>query len=101
MIPDGCPDVIIHPFEFLEEVHNEDYRYHRLPIGVLSSVRQHVIDIEMAIRTDQQLISHIINHGDDRVERLLFPTLYPNGRGHWTYRHVNTMQLRNARYVAG
>ena len=81
MIPDGCPDVIIHPFEFLEEVHNEDYQYHHLPIEMLSSVHQHVIDIKTVIHTDQQLILHISNHDDDRMECLLFSYLYPHDRG--------------------
>ena len=82
------------------QVYNEDYRHHHLPTGMLSSVHRHVIDIETAMCSDRQVIPHIINHGDDKVERLLFPTLYPHGRGHWSYRRVNPMQSRNARCVA-
>ena len=93
------PDVVINPFNFEEEVHNEDHRYHRLPISVLSSVHEHVMDIEKAIHNDQQIISHIIMHGDDKVERLLFPTLYPHGRGHWSYQRINIMESRDRRYI--
>jgi hypothetical protein len=96
----GRPDIVINPFDFEEDVYDEDHRYHRLPIGVLSSVHRHVVDIETAIRTDQQLISHIIMHGDNKVEPLLFPTLYPHGRGHWCYRHIKIMESRDPRYAS-
>ena len=84
-IPEGRPDVIVDPFNFHEEVRNEDHRYHRLPIGVLSGIDNRVLNVNEAIEEDIESIGGVLAHGDGIVEGLLFPGLYPNGRGYWQY----------------
>lgn len=70
-VPAERPDLVLNPADFEAEVRDEDYRSHRLPGGTIeSSVTK---------------LRAVINHGDTRLEMLLFPHLYPNGRGAWVY----------------
>ena len=70
-VPVRRPDVIVNPHNFEADVRNEDYRSHRLPGGIIES--------------STKKLKGIINHGDNRLELLLFPYLYPNGKGAWVY----------------
>lgn len=65
------PDLIVTPFNFDADVRNEDHRSHRLPAGTIQSS---INDLK-----------YIINHGDKHLEMLLFPHLYPHGKGAWVY----------------
>jgi hypothetical protein len=84
-VPQGRhPDVVIDPGDIHPDVHNEDYRYHRLPAGVAFTARdgrrgggQHDIESEN--------IPFAVPHGDPDLEALLFISLYPNGKGAWHY----------------
>lgn len=71
-VPFSRPDVIVNPLNFEAQVRNEDYRSHRIPGGVicLDSIGE---------------LKRIINHGHQELETLLFPYLYPYGRGSWVY----------------
>jgi hypothetical protein len=67
------PDVIVNPSNFESQVRNEGYRSHRVPAGVVcldSSIGE---------------LKRVINHGNRELEMLLFPHLYPNGKGGWVY----------------
>ena len=80
-IPDGRPDIVVNPSDFEEVVRNEDYRYHRLPMGTLEN-----IDIDQLFSTTFGTVHDVVAHGDGKGEGLLFPVLYPYGRGLWRYR---------------
>ena len=71
-VPIERPDIVVNPFDFELDVRNEDYRSHRLPAGTF--------------KTSISTVKYLINHGDKWSEMLLFPHLYPNGKGAWTYR---------------
>jgi len=70
-VPVRRPDLILNPFDFPSEVRNEDHRSHRLPAGTIQS----------SLTT----LKYVISHGDKALEMLLFPHLYPNGKGAWVY----------------
>ena len=70
-VPTRRPDIVVNPIEFETEIRNEDYRSHRLPAGVFQS--------------PTSMVKHYINHGDSCLEMLVFPYLYPHGKGAWSY----------------
>jgi len=65
-------DVVVPNFNFAEEVHNEDSLYSRLAAGFLCSSDGNNLPISIS---------------DPNLEPLLFPDLFPDGRGH--YRDAN------------
>jgi hypothetical protein len=79
-IPTGRPDIVVNPCDFEEQVRNEDYRYHRLPMGSLTNLPTSQLFLD-AFGT----VNHLVAHGDGKSEGLLFPVLYPYGRGFWRY----------------
>ena len=85
-IPEGRPDIVINPIDFEEEVRNEGYRYHRLPMGALSNM-----DVNQVMGDAFRHVSNTVAHGDGKGEGLLFPVLYPYGRGFWQYRRARPM----------
>jgi hypothetical protein len=89
-IPERRPDVIVDPFDFEQDVHNKDYRYHRLPMGVLGRV-----DVDRIMTHTLGDWSQIVTHGDGKGEGLLFPVLYPHGCGFWRYQHSTPLLLRS------
>ena len=72
-LPFSRPDVVMNPLNFEAQVRNEDYRSHQIPGGVVS--------LDSSIGE----LKRIINHGHQELEMLLFPHLYPYGRGSWVY----------------
>ena len=62
------PEIVMDPSTFESEVNQEDYRHFRLPVA-------HIED-----RKGRQ---HVLTRGDAKIEPLLFPVLYPWGRGYW------------------
>ena len=67
------PDVVVNPMDFEGEVRNEDYRSHRVLAGVVQ------------IESSRNELRCVIKHGDTNLEMLLFPHLYPYGKGAWAY----------------
>ena len=63
-LPDSRPDIVLDPAPFDPVTHDEDYSFRRLPVAV------------DALRTGDCLAG-----SEAETEMLLFPTLYPNGRG--------------------
>ena len=90
-IPSGRPDIVVDPLNYENEVRNEDFRYHRLPSGVLEGTGD-LMNSASTVEAQNNVasISRVINHGDQNVEALLFPTLYPYGRGQWQYHKVRS-----------
>ena len=85
-IPSNQPDIVVDPFNYENEVRNEDFRYHRLAIGVLEGGTNVAHSDSIGeIQNKAATILRVINHGDQNVEALLFPTLYPEARGQWRY----------------
>lgn len=82
-LPVGHPDIVVNPLEFESEVRNEDYRAHRLPVGVIES------QSNRRGRGNQFAVDYretfTVPHGDPNIEALVFPVLYMNGIGHWRY----------------
>ena len=66
--PLNWPDIILNPEPYEERTQNEDYRYFRLPVASLIDSNKQTTEL---LRTDPI------------IEPLLFPVLYPFGRGHW------------------
>ena len=95
-IPEGHPDIVIDPSNFHEEVWDKDHHYHRLPIGILSNIDGHIVNIDEAIEEDLKMVSHIIAHGDGKAEALLFPILYPHGQDSWQYKRPPTQVSRDS-----
>ena len=87
-IPEGRPDVVMDPFDFEQDAGNEDYRYHRLPMGVLGRV-----DVDGIMTDTLGDWSNIVAHGDGKGEGLLFPVLYTHGRGFWWYQRATPLPL--------
>jgi len=56
------------PNTFNAEVNQEDYRHFRLPVAYIQDKWGHQC---------------MLTRGDSEMEPLLFPVLYPWGRGHW------------------
>jgi len=71
------------------EVRNEDFQYHRLPSGVLEGTVD-LMNSTVEAQNNVASISRVINHGDQNVEALLFPTLYPYGQGQWQYHKLQS-----------
>jgi Helitron helicase-like domain at N-terminus len=71
-VPHRRPDIVMNPLDFDREVRNEDCRYHRLPAGTVKSVLS-------------EALQRVVNHGDKHLELLVFPYLYPHGKGQWQY----------------
>jgi hypothetical protein len=87
-VPQGRhPDIVIDPGDFHPDVHNEDYRYHRLPAGVAFTARDGRRDRGARIPVGSENVPFTVPHGDPDLEALLFISLYPNGRGAW--HHTN------------
>jgi len=70
-VPGRRPDLILNPFDFVSEVRNEDHCSHRHPTGT--------------VQASLAMLKYVISHGDKGLEMLLFPHLYPNGKGTWVY----------------
>jgi hypothetical protein len=70
-VPHRRPDIVINPLDFDREVRNEDCRSHRLPAGMMETFLSEV--------------KRVVNHGDKHLEHLIFPYLYPHGKGQWQY----------------
>ncbi len=66
--PPNRPDVVLNPDPYDEKTQDEDYRYFRLPVA---SFQDH----------NRQTVGLV--RSDPAIELLLFPVLYPHGRGHW------------------
>jgi hypothetical protein len=96
---EGQPEVVVNPFTFHEEIRKEDHRYHRLPIGVLSTIDARVLKVGDVIEEEIKSVVGVIAHGDPKVEGLLFPLLYPNGRGYWQYQRRNERLPSEPTYV--
>src|SRR5438067_13098876 len=66
--PSMQPEIIMDLTKFESEVNREDYRHFPLPVAY-----------------SQDRCSHqwMLTRGDTEIELLLFPVLYPWGRGHW------------------
>ena len=66
----------MNPFEYDTETRNEENRHFHLPLG----------SVEAGIEEGNV---PLLNGGDPDVEALLFPHLYPYGKGHFHYRAQN------------
>ena len=69
--PTARPEVVMNPFEYPSETRNEDYRYHRLPVAQL----QNAMGLNVSVM-----------RSDPELELMLFPVLYPWGKGQWIRR---------------
>jgi hypothetical protein len=83
--PANRPDIVLDPHQYDPETRNEDFRYHRLPVG-------HVV----GLRADGNL--PLLFRWDRDVEVLLFPHLYPFGRGQWVEQVVEAHGRREYTY---
>ena len=72
------PEVIIDLTTFELEVNREDYRHFRLPV---------------AYTQDRQGHRCVLTCSDTEIEPLLFPVLYPWGRGYWQAKPFHEHQL--------
>lgn len=70
--PMNCPDLILNPMPYHPETRDEDFHYTRLP------------EARIADQDHQWL-----GKADPNLEPLLFPWLFPYGRGHWCQPTVN------------
>src|SRR6266511_242912 len=61
-----CPEIIMPPYGFNPEIHNEDFNYNRLMTGFINNPN------------DKQLP---ISYNDKNLEGFLFSDLFPNGKG--------------------
>ena len=68
--PTARPEVVMNPFEYPSETRNEDYRYHRLPVAQL----QNAMGLNVSVMWS-----------DPELELMLFPVLYPWGKGQWIH----------------
>ena|SRR5271170_4391945 len=96
------PDLVIDPGDSNPDVHNEDYRYHRLPAGVAFTARDgRRGGVQRSLGNDN--IPFTVPHGDPDLEALLFISLYPNGRGAWHYtrRQVSVLWMLLIYYRTG
>jgi DNA replication protein DnaC len=67
-------NIVVPPFDFDSEIHNEDYHYKRLMAGFI---------------TNSQDKNLPISYSDPNLEALIFPDLFPLGRNH--FGHINNM----------
>jgi hypothetical protein len=68
--PANRPDVVMNPLQYDSETRNEDFQYNRLTLGRICGSHR-TGNMPELFRTDPD------------VEVLLFPHLYPYGRGQW------------------
>ena len=61
-------DIVMPPYVFPDEVHNEDTHYSRLAIGFLQGEDERQIPLRFS---------------DPELEPIIFPDLFPDGRGHY------------------
>ena len=61
-------DVVVPPYDFPDEIHNEDSHHSRLAIGFLCTKEDNKIPIALH---------------DPELEALLYPDLFPDGHGHY------------------
>lgn len=81
------PDLVMNPIDYLPETANEDHRGFRLPVGLMSDPN-----------SSHRPLS--ISRSDPALELLLFPVLYPWGRGQWTWQSKATrIPYKNTRLV--
>jgi hypothetical protein len=66
--PANRPDLVVNPFNYDQETRNEHSQHHRLPAGAVH-------------HAPNQAVQPMLFHSDPDVEVLLFPHLYPHGRG--------------------
>ena len=59
-------DIIVPPYDFPDEIHNEDSHYSCLVIGFFHGKNKHQIPLRF---------------NDPELEAILFPDLFPDGRG--------------------
>jgi hypothetical protein len=83
--PANRPDIVLDPFQYDPETRNEDFRYDRLPVG-------HVVGLRGAAKLP------LLFRYDRDVEVLLFPHLYPFGRGQWIEQVVGARGRRQYTY---
>jgi hypothetical protein len=68
--PSERPEIVLNPFPYDEATQDEDYRHFRLPV---------------ASYQDNNGVAAILTRSDPAVELLLFPVLYPHGRGQYVW----------------
>jgi len=73
-------DVVVPPYDFPDDTHNEDAHYTRLAIGFLTD-------------TDNKKIP--IAFHDPELEALLFPDLFPDGQGYYKHRKILIKPMEN------
>jgi hypothetical protein len=92
-LPRGRPDIVVNSLDFDVETRNEEYRFHRLPAGVVcqssgahrETKETSEVNISVISNILQSNSEYIIEHGNNQLEPLLFPVLYPYGNRHWIY----------------
>ena len=72
-------EIVVPNINFNIEIHNEDYHYSHLMAGFVKT-------------SDNTLLPIAIN--DPNLEALLFPNLFPNGKGHY-YDKNNNLNTEN------
>ena len=60
------PELIMPPYDFNPEIHNEDFHYNRLMVGFINNPNEKQLPI---------------SYNDKNLEGLLFPDLFPTGKG--------------------
>jgi hypothetical protein len=70
--------IVLPPYDFDTEVHNEDYHYSRLMAGFLTEPNNKELPIPFY---------------DKNIEPLLFPDLFPYGKGFYTYNENTNRQF--------
>ena len=79
-------DVVVPPYGFPDDAHNEDAHYTRLAIGFLTD-------------TDNKKIP--IAFHDPELEPLLFPDLFPDGQGYYKHRKQTSETSENFNQTYG
>src|ERR1700722_15517243 len=64
------PELIMPPYDFNPEIHNEDFNYNRLMAGFINDPNEKQLPI---------------SYNDENLEGLLFPDLFPNGQGFYNH----------------
>src|SRR5439155_14324065 len=78
--PVNRPELIMPPYDFNPEIHNEDFNYNRLMAGFINNPNEKQLPI---------------SYNDKSLEGLLFPDLFPTREGF--YNHLNN-ENRNDTY---
>ncbi|GET03473.1 AAA family ATPase [Rhizophagus clarus] len=76
--PVNTHDIVVPNYDFLNEVHDEDFHYSRLMAGFVQ---------------ESETLRLPISTNDPNLEPLLFPDIFPDGRGH--YRDVLNLSNPN------